>query len=145
MEKKYTRIEAENLRDTYKSTYYPGLYIEYSEDEQQVINNLTRGYYEDLSEFYSDLSMIYESYKESNNNIELQQYSLIEYLLLQHLNTCDGTNEINDYSDLSDFLNYNTGGELWAYSIDELDYCIQENKNVCLVIFDNGNKALAEL
>lgn len=63
MEKKYTRVEAENLRDSYKSTNYPNVYVEYSEDEQHILNNLVNGYYEDLSEFYSDLSMIYESYK----------------------------------------------------------------------------------
>lgn len=60
--KKYNRIEAENLRDTYKSAYYPNIDFDYSEDEQHVLNNLCKGYYEDLSEFYSDLSMIYESY-----------------------------------------------------------------------------------
>ena len=60
---KYSRYEAENLRDTYKSTYYSDVDFDYDEDEQHVINNLVNGYYIDITEFYSDLSMIYESYR----------------------------------------------------------------------------------
>ena len=53
--------------------------------------------------------------------------------------------EINDYQDLSYFLSDWTYGEIWAYSMKELEYCREEKKNICVVILANGKEVLAEL
>ena len=65
--KEYSRLEAEHLRDVYRSTYYPTISIDYDSTEQEILHKLTSGYYYDESEFYSDLSMVYDSYLENND------------------------------------------------------------------------------
>lgn len=52
--------------------------------------------------------------------------------------------KVNNVSELSDYLNDETDGNLWAYSIKEIEYCLEENINVVIVKW-NDNIALCEL
>lgn len=71
----------------------------------------------------------------------MKKYDLNEYLNLVNVNA----KGIENWEDLSDALSYYTDGNLWAYPLDELSHCIENDINVCLVTMENGNKALAEL
>ncbi len=73
--------------------------------------------------------------------IQVSEINLETYLKTVNVNAKD----INDWEDLSEALNYYTDGNLWAYPLEELDYCLEEEKNFVIVDLGNGNKALAEL
>lgn len=77
--------------------------------------------------------------------LDIKQYSIEKYLKLINLNDKINKNDITNYEDLSNALSEMTDGNLWAYSMEEMNYCLEENKKICIVNLENGNVALAEL
>ncbi len=79
------------------------------------------------------------------NLLHIYRYPIEMYLKLVNLNDKINKNDITNYEDLSNALSEMTDGNLWAYSMEEMNYCLEENKKICIVILENENVALAEL
>lgn len=65
--------------------------------------------------------------------VELKLFELDEYLSQINVPYKD----IKSHEELSDYISEKTNGSLWAYSIDELDYCIKEVINFVFVKLEN--------
>ncbi len=61
--------------------------------------------------------------------MELRVIELNEYLSQMNIPYKD----IKNHEELSDYISEETNGNLWAYSIDELDYCCEEDINFIFV------------
>jgi len=65
--------------------------------------------------------------------IELRIVELDEYLRQMDI----AYKDIKSHEELSDYISEETNGNLWAYSIDELDYCCKEHINFVFVNLEN--------